>query len=60
MVLGLLKKVTDANDVKKYLSHATVANDGLLVVLKTDPFFPNRERIIIPRDIAQDYSWLCT
>ena len=43
------KKMTNIPDVKRYLNVATIATDGLLVVLEDKPFQPTRERIVVPR-----------
>ena len=44
------KKITKANDVKRYLNHVTIASDGLLVVKSKEPF-STKERIVIPRGV---------
>ena len=38
------KTITNARDVKRYLNVATVAQDGLLVVRRNDPFTPTCSR----------------
>ncbi|MCG7866391.1 MAG: hypothetical protein JAY74_08440, partial [Candidatus Thiodiazotropha taylori] len=45
------KKVTNVKDVKRYLSIASIAKDGLLVVPRNDPLLPTRELIIVPRSV---------
>ena len=45
------RKATDIKDIKRYLNVATIANDGLLVVKRNDPFVPSKELIIIPRSV---------
>ena len=45
------KKVTNARDVKRYLSTVSVARDGVLVVHKEEPFALVRECIVIPRHV---------
>ena len=42
------KKVTNARDVKRYLSTVSVARDGLLVVRKEEPFAPVCECVANP------------
>ena len=46
------KKLTNIKDVKRYLSVATIAKDGLLVVPRNDPLSPTRELIIVPRSVV--------
>ena len=48
------KKLTNIKDVKGYLRVATIASDGLLVVIHNEPLVPTRECIIVPRQV------LCT
>ena len=43
------KKTTNIKDVKRYLSVASVARDGMLVVRRNDPLVPSIELIIVPR-----------
>ena len=38
-------------DVKRYLSVASVARDGMLVVCRNDPLVPSAELIIVPRSV---------
>ena len=45
------RKATNIKDIKRYLNVATIANDGLLVVKRNDPFVPSKELIIIPRSV---------
>lgn len=45
------KKVTNAKDVKRYLSVASLAKDGMLVVRRNEPLVPSTELIIIPRSV---------
>ena len=42
------KKETTIPNVKRYLNRVTVANDGLLVVRKSDPLSATREAIVVP------------
>ena len=46
------KKLTNCKDVKRYLSVATLAHDGLLVVDQPRPFQASSNRIIVPRQLA--------
>ncbi|MCG7876681.1 MAG: RNase H-like domain-containing protein [Candidatus Thiodiazotropha endolucinida] len=45
------KKITNVKDVKRYLSVASIAKDGLLVVPRNDPLLPSKELIIVPRSV---------
>ncbi|KAK3083239.1 hypothetical protein FSP39_017533 [Pinctada imbricata] len=45
------RKLTNLKDVKRYLSVARIARDGLLVVDRSDPFQPTTELIIVPRSV---------
>ncbi|KAL2103187.1 hypothetical protein ACEWY4_000055 [Coilia grayii] len=45
------KKLTNIKDVKRYLSMATIASDGLLIVRREEPLSPCRECIIVPRQV---------
>ena len=45
------KKLTNIKDVKRYLNVATIASDGLLVVKRSEPLAPTRERIVVPRQV---------
>ena len=45
------KKLTNIKDVKRYLNALTIAEDGLLVVRKTDPLSPSTELIVVPRSV---------
>ena len=45
------KILTNIKDVKRYLSVASIAKDGLLVVRRCDPFVPPSELIIVPRSV---------
>ena len=45
------KTMTNARDVKRYLSTVSIAHDGLLVVRKEEPFALVRECIVIPQHI---------
>ena len=45
------KKFTNIKDVKRYLSVASIAKDGLLVVHRCDSFVPPSELIIVPRSV---------
>ena len=44
-------KATNINDVKRYLSVASIARDGMLVVRRNDPLVPSTELIIVPRSV---------
>ena len=46
------KKETHIRDVKSYLSHCTIAPDGLLIVPNRDMFGVTRDRIVVPRQVA--------
>lgn len=45
------KKLTNIKDVKRYLSMASIASDGLLIVRREEPLSPCRECIIVPRQV---------
>lgn len=45
------KKVTNAKDVKRYLSTTTLARDGVIVVKCDIPFAPTKELIVVPRQV---------
>ena len=45
------KKTTNIKDVKRYLSVASIARDGMLVVRRNDPLVPSTELIIVPRSV---------
>ena len=45
------KKLTSIRDVKRYLSSASIANDGVLVVKHNQPFAPVAEAIVVPRSV---------
>ena len=45
------KKTTNIKDVKRYLSVASIARDGMLVVRRNDPLVPSTELIIILRSV---------
>nr|XP_022310274.1 uncharacterized protein LOC111115730 isoform X2 [Crassostrea virginica] len=47
------KKLTNVRDVKRYLQHAVIAKDGLLVVTRNVPFHPTQECIIVPRSVLE-------
>lgn len=40
------------SDIFRYLNCASIANDGMLIVKRSDPFQKSVERIVIPRKIA--------
>ena len=46
------KKETNVRDVKSYLSRATIAPDGLLIVPNKDMFGTARDRIVVPRQVV--------
>ena len=39
-------------DVKRYLQKASIDKDGLLVVVRTEPFLPRKELIIVPQQVV--------
>ena len=43
------KKLTNVRDVKRYLNSTSIAKDGVLVVKRSQPFFPVIEAIVVPR-----------
>ena len=45
------KKITNIKDVKRYLSVASIARDGMLVVRRNDPLAPSTELIIVSRSV---------
>ena len=45
------KEITNARDVERYLNVATVAQDGLLVVRRNDPFSHAQDYVIVPRPV---------
>ena len=45
------RKLTNIRDIKRYLRVATIANNGLLVVKRTDALASPRECVIVPRQI---------
>ena len=45
------KKTTNNKDVKRYLSVASIARDGMLVVRRNDPLVLSAELIIVPRSV---------
>ena len=45
------KKTTIIKDVKRYLSVASIARDGMLVVRRNDPLLPSTELIIVFRSV---------
>ena len=45
------KKQTNVGNVKRYLQKITMSRDGLLIVTDHAPFHPQRERIVVPRQI---------
>ena len=45
------KKTTNIKDVKRYLSVASIARDGMLVVRRSDPLVPSAVLIIVPRSV---------
>ena len=47
------KKIANAKNVKRYLNVAAVAQDGLLVVRRNDPFNHARDCIIVPRSVLE-------
>ncbi len=46
------KKLTNVCDVKRYLQVTTLARDGLVVVKRSQDLAPDRECIVIPRQVA--------
>jgi hypothetical protein len=50
------KKITNINDVKIYLSVATIEKDGLLVVRRcTRPLSPSTDLILVPRSVVDGF-----
>ncbi|XP_041374771.1 uncharacterized protein LOC121387650 [Gigantopelta aegis] len=47
------KKLANIKVVKRYINTVTIAKDGLLVVKRTDPLFPTRECIVVPRQVLE-------
>ena len=45
------RKAGKLKDVKRYLQNVSIASDGLLVVMDTQPFQPSRERFVVPRNV---------
>ena len=45
------KKTTNIKGVKRYLSVASIARDGMLVVRRNDPLVPSTELIIVRRSV---------
>ncbi len=39
-------------DVKRYLQKSSIDKDGVLVVVRTEPFLPRRELIIVPQQVV--------
>ena len=48
------KKLTTIRDVKRYLSSASIASDGVLVVKHNRPFAPVAEAIVVLRSVLDD------
>ena len=44
-------KTINIKDVKMYLSVASIARDGMLIVRRNDPLVPSTELIIVPRSV---------
>ena len=47
------KNLTNVRDMKRYLQHAVIAKDGLLVVTRNVQFHPTQECIIVPRSVLE-------
>ena len=45
------KKTTNIKDVKRHLSVASIARDGMLVIRRNDPLAPSTELIIVPLSV---------
>ena len=45
-------KNTKITQVKRYLKNVVINRDGLLVIIKSEPFLPQRELIVVPQHIA--------
>ena len=43
------KKLTNVCDIKRYLNSTSIAKGGVLVVKRSQPFFPVIEAIVVPR-----------
>ena len=39
-------------DVKRYLQKASIDKDGILVVIRSEPFLPRKELIIVPQEVV--------
>ncbi len=39
-------------DVKRYLQKTSIDKDGLLVVIRTEPFLPRKELIVVPQQVV--------
>ena len=49
------KKLTNVKDIKRYLSFASIAKDGLLVVRHQDSFQPTSDCIIMPQSVLDGF-----
>ena len=58
--MGPSKKTTNIKDVKRYLSVASIARDGMLVVRRNDPLVPSTELIIVPHSVLHGLDGLVT
>ena len=45
------RKAKHVRDVKRYLAHCSIDNQGLIIVRKSDPFVHHRELIVVPDEI---------
>ena len=45
------KKLTNVRDVKRYLTCTSIAKDGVLVVMRSQPFVLVIEAIVVPRSL---------
>ena len=50
------KKLTTIRDVRRYLSSASIASDGVLVVKRNQPFALVAEAIVVPRSVLDGLS----
>lgn len=43
------KKLTNVHDIKRYLNHTSIANDGVLIVRSSEPLKPDRDCVVVPQ-----------
>ena len=44
-------KRTNQTSVKRYLNEVMISKDGLLVIMHTEPYYPKRELIVVPKHV---------